>query len=100
MTRGQLMEFWHGLVNSGKPFLWVKRHDNIVGAEGESVIQMELLEGTIEKGFFCGMGSTRICLGPPSSGWVFNSQWLELHPRGHSRWGPYDLLALDWGPTD
>jgi hypothetical protein len=30
MTRGQLMELWHGLVNSGKPFLWVKRHDSIV----------------------------------------------------------------------
>jgi hypothetical protein len=52
MTRGQLMELWHGLVNSGKPFLWVKRHDSIVGADGESVIPTELLEGTKERGFF------------------------------------------------
>lgn len=31
MTRGQLLEFWHGLVNSGKPFLWVVRCDGIEG---------------------------------------------------------------------
>lgn len=27
MTRGQLMELWHGLVNSGKLFLWVIRRE-------------------------------------------------------------------------
>nr|DAD28356.1 TPA_asm: hypothetical protein HUJ06_029824 [Nelumbo nucifera] len=27
MTRDEVLEFWHGLVNSGKPFLWVIRSD-------------------------------------------------------------------------
>jgi hypothetical protein len=51
MTRGQLFEFWHGLVNSGKPFLWVVRRDGIVGLEGEHAIPEELHEGTKERGF-------------------------------------------------
>ncbi|XP_059428677.1 7-deoxyloganetic acid glucosyltransferase-like [Corylus avellana] len=51
MTRGQMMEFWHGLVNSGKPFLWVVRRDDIEGAEAEHPIPEELQEGTEERGF-------------------------------------------------
>ncbi|XP_059428672.1 7-deoxyloganetic acid glucosyltransferase-like [Corylus avellana] len=51
MTRGQLLEFWHGMVNSGKPFLWVVRRDGIEGAEGEHPIPEELQEGTKERGF-------------------------------------------------
>ncbi|KAE8099292.1 hypothetical protein FH972_017285 [Carpinus fangiana] len=51
MTRGQLLEFWHGLVNSGKPFLWVVRRDGIEGAEGEHPIPEELQESTKERGF-------------------------------------------------
>ncbi|XP_062168196.1 7-deoxyloganetic acid glucosyltransferase-like isoform X2 [Alnus glutinosa] len=54
MTRGQLFEFWHGLVNSGMPFLWVVRRDgigHIAGVEGEHAIPEELHEGTKERGF-------------------------------------------------
>jgi hypothetical protein len=51
MTSGQLLEFWHGLVNSGKPFLWVVRRDGIEGAKGEHPIPEELQEGTKERGF-------------------------------------------------
>jgi len=51
MTRGQLFEFWHGLINSGKPFLWVVRQDGIAGVEGEHVIPKELHEGTKDRGF-------------------------------------------------
>ncbi|GLT54697.1 hypothetical protein SLA2020_278760 [Shorea laevis] len=50
MTRGQLLEFWHGLVNSGKLFLWVVRRDGIEGAEGEHAVPEKLQEGTKERG--------------------------------------------------
>ncbi|CAN4106045.1 unnamed protein product [Withania somnifera] len=31
MSRDQILEFWHGLINSGKPFLWAVRPDLVVG---------------------------------------------------------------------
>lgn len=35
ITVDQLMEFWHGLVNCGRPFLWVLREDAILGENEE-----------------------------------------------------------------
>ncbi|KAL5733123.1 hypothetical protein ACOSQ2_032815 [Xanthoceras sorbifolium] len=35
LTREQLMEFWHGLVNSKQRFLWVIRPDSLVGLDRE-----------------------------------------------------------------
>ncbi|XP_062006897.1 7-deoxyloganetic acid glucosyltransferase-like [Rosa rugosa] len=54
LTRVQLLEFWHGLVNSGSPFLWVIRSDVLWGDEGEQashVTPAELEMGTKERGF-------------------------------------------------
>ncbi|KAL6997601.1 7-deoxyloganetic acid glucosyl transferase, partial [Sarracenia purpurea var. burkii] len=48
VTKDQLMEFWHGLVDSGKRFLWAIRPDSIV--DGTNQIPTELLEGTKERG--------------------------------------------------
>ncbi|KAL6965933.1 7-deoxyloganetic acid glucosyltransferase [Sarracenia purpurea var. burkii] len=48
VTKDQLMEFWHGLVSSGKRFLWAIRPDSIV--DGKNQIPTELLEGTKERG--------------------------------------------------
>lgn len=36
MSREDLFEFWHGLVNSGHPFLWVVRQDLVEGRTTES----------------------------------------------------------------
>ncbi|XP_031377681.1 7-deoxyloganetic acid glucosyltransferase-like [Punica granatum] len=33
LSHEQLLEFWYGLVNSGKPFLWVIRVDQVEGHE-------------------------------------------------------------------
>ncbi|XP_043688893.1 7-deoxyloganetic acid glucosyltransferase-like [Telopea speciosissima] len=46
-----LMEFWHGLVNSGKLFLWVIRPDsiNVSGGEGETILA-EVVDGAKERG--------------------------------------------------
>ncbi|QCD90720.1 cytokinin-N-glucosyltransferase [Vigna unguiculata] len=51
VTRQELMEFWHGLVNSKKRFLWVMRPDLVVGRENGDRIPEELEEGTKERGF-------------------------------------------------
>lgn len=52
MTREQVMEFWHGLVNSGKRFLWVIRPDSVTGNNGEhSKVPAELMEATKERGY-------------------------------------------------
>ncbi|KAF6161074.1 hypothetical protein GIB67_007715 [Kingdonia uniflora] len=47
VTAKQLLEFWYGIVNSGKPFLWVIRPDSIIG---ERQIPEELMLATKERG--------------------------------------------------
>ncbi|XP_061356640.1 7-deoxyloganetic acid glucosyltransferase-like [Gastrolobium bilobum] len=51
VTRMELMEIWHGLVNSKKRFLWVMRPDLVAGKEGEDKIPVEVEEGTKDRGF-------------------------------------------------
>lgn len=50
MTIDQLLEIWHGVVNSGNLFLWVRRPGSIVGGFDESLVPSELLERTKEMG--------------------------------------------------
>ncbi|KAI3731118.1 hypothetical protein L1987_62301 [Smallanthus sonchifolius] len=50
MTVEQLLEVWYGVVNSGKPFLWVRRPGSITGGYDESRFPVELLERTKEIG--------------------------------------------------
>ncbi|KAM0008985.1 putative 7-deoxyloganetin glucosyltransferase [Helianthus debilis subsp. tardiflorus] len=49
-TVEQLFEIWYGVVNSGKPFLWVRRPGSIIGGYDESWVPAELLEHTKELG--------------------------------------------------
>ncbi|KAJ9175817.1 hypothetical protein P3X46_014331 [Hevea brasiliensis] len=53
MTRQQLMEFWHGLVNSKKKFLWVIRPECVINQDGDNLgeIPEQLQEGEKEKGY-------------------------------------------------
>ena len=51
MTKEQHMEFWYGLVNSKKRFLWVLRSDSIAKEHGENEVSTELVEGTKERGY-------------------------------------------------
>ncbi|XP_071732785.1 7-deoxyloganetic acid glucosyltransferase-like [Rutidosis leptorrhynchoides] len=50
LTLEQLLEIWHGVVNSGKPFLWVRRPGSITGGYDESQVPSELLVRTKEMG--------------------------------------------------
>ncbi|KAL6328415.1 hypothetical protein AAG906_034559 [Vitis piasezkii] len=49
ITKDELGEFWHGLVNSGNRFLWVIRPDALVGKDEERQTPAELLEGTKDR---------------------------------------------------
>ncbi|KAL5568952.1 hypothetical protein UlMin_025527 [Ulmus minor] len=54
VTKDDLMEIWHGLVNSNKRFLWVIRPGLVVGEGGEDHIPAELMEATRERGLMVG----------------------------------------------
>ncbi|KAL8240131.1 hypothetical protein R6Q59_013486 [Mikania micrantha] len=51
MTVNQLFEFWHGLVNSGKPFLWVQRPGSVIGDYDDDQVPKRLVDETRKRGF-------------------------------------------------
>lgn len=51
MTVDQFFEIWHGLVNSGQPFLWVKRPGSVVGEYDDGEVSKHLMDETKERGF-------------------------------------------------
>ncbi|KAL9328546.1 hypothetical protein ACSQ67_003549 [Phaseolus vulgaris] len=54
VKREDLMEIWHGLVNSKNRFLWVMRPDIVAGKQDDDRIPAEVEEGTKERGFIVG----------------------------------------------
>ncbi|KAF6161068.1 hypothetical protein GIB67_007709 [Kingdonia uniflora] len=76
MTADHLLELWYGLVNSGKPFLWVMRPDSITGKNGESQILEELLEALKERGCMVDWCPQEEVLAHPSvGGFLTHSGW-------------------------
>lgn len=73
----QLLEFRHGLVNSGQPFLWVIRPGAIIDKQDGEEIPKELLSGPKERGYIVE--------------WAPQEQVLAHHALGafltHSGWG-------------
>nr|BBC62115.1 glucosyltransferase 17 [Nemophila menziesii] len=51
LTKNQLLEFWHGIVNSSKRFLWVMRPEYIIDQDDASKIPLELEKATKERGY-------------------------------------------------
>ena len=72
VTRGQLLEFWYGLVNSGASFLWVIRCDMIKGVKGDAMILMELEKATKERGFVVDWAPQEDVLTHPAVGGFFH----------------------------
>lgn len=68
MTKDELFEFWHGLINSCQRFLWVMRPDSIVGKDGVSQIPVELQESTKARGYVVGWTPQEEVLAHPAIG--------------------------------
>ncbi|XP_059458902.1 7-deoxyloganetic acid glucosyl transferase-like [Corylus avellana] len=76
MTKDALMEFWHGLVNSKKRFLWAIRPDLVDGKSGDGQTPAELVEGTKERGYMVGWAPQEEVLAHPAVGGFFtHSGW-------------------------
>ncbi|XP_043702786.1 7-deoxyloganetic acid glucosyltransferase-like [Telopea speciosissima] len=76
VDRETLLEFWYGLVRSGKPFLWVVRPDSVTGGEVDDKIPGELVEGTTERGCIVGWAPQEEVLAHPAvGGFLTHSGW-------------------------
>lgn len=76
-SSSQLIEFWHGLVDSGHPFLWVIRPGAILG--DEDVIPKELEKGQKERGYIVDWAPQEEVLAHRSLGGFLNqSGWNSI----------------------
>lgn len=76
MGNQSLMEFWHGLVNSGRNFLWVIRPDLVKGKNEEIEIPAELEEGTKQRGYMVGWAPQEKVLSHEAvGGFLTHSGW-------------------------
>lgn len=77
MTKDQMYEIWHGLVNSGTRFLWVRRPGSVLGlgSEGDE-IPVELTGGTKERGYMVSWAPQEEVLAHPAvGGFLTHSGW-------------------------
>ncbi|XP_077216623.1 7-deoxyloganetic acid glucosyltransferase-like [Tasmannia lanceolata] len=76
VTHDEMLEFWHGLVNSQTPFLWVIRPDSIAGKGKGGKIPVELEEATKERGFIVEWAPQEEVLAHPAvGGFLTHSGW-------------------------
>lgn len=74
LSREELIEFWYGLVNSKKNFLWVVRPNSVAG-DGQN-IPAHLLEGTVERGYMVRWAPQEEVLAHPAvGGFLTHSGW-------------------------
>ncbi|KAG8380767.1 hypothetical protein BUALT_Bualt06G0050300 [Buddleja alternifolia] len=71
MTKEQLFEIWHGLVNSGSRFLWVRRPGSVLGSEKDFEVPLELSQGTKERGCIVSWAPQEEVLAHPAIGGFF-----------------------------
>ncbi|KAH6769153.1 hypothetical protein C2S51_014489 [Perilla frutescens var. frutescens] len=76
VTREQLLEFWHGLVNSSQRFLWAMRPDSVAGNDGGDRILAELMKGNEENGYMVEWAPQEEVLNHPAvGGFLTHSGW-------------------------
>ncbi|KAL0401271.1 UNVERIFIED_CONTAM: 7-deoxyloganetic acid glucosyltransferase [Sesamum latifolium] len=77
VTTDQLFEIWHGLVNSGSRFLWVRRPDSVTGLDRETEdIPLELSRGMKERGYIVTWAPQEEVLGHPAiGGFLTHNGW-------------------------
>lgn len=76
ISRDQLMELWHGLVNSGSRFLWVQRPGSVTNSGSHTNAMDELLTQTKDKGYITSWAPQERVLAHPSvGGFLTHSGW-------------------------
>ncbi|KZV49996.1 7-deoxyloganetic acid glucosyltransferase-like [Dorcoceras hygrometricum] len=76
VTREQILEFWHGLVNSKHKFLWVMRPGSITGEDEDQIPDVELEKGTKENGYMVEWAPQEEVLNHPAvGGFLTHSGW-------------------------
>ncbi|KAF5189717.1 7-deoxyloganetic acid glucosyltransferase [Thalictrum thalictroides] len=76
MTHKQMLEFWYGLVNSGKRFLWAIRPDSVIDKDEKYQIPDDLTAGTEQRGYIVGWSPQEEVLAHPSiGGFLTHSGW-------------------------
>ncbi|KAF5185000.1 7-deoxyloganetic acid glucosyltransferase [Thalictrum thalictroides] len=76
MTHKEMMEIWHGIVNSRKRFLWVIRPNSVEDNDEKKQIPTELTEGTKDRGYmveWC--PQEQVLVHPAVGGFVTHSGW-------------------------
>ncbi|KAH6777615.1 hypothetical protein C2S51_008927 [Perilla frutescens var. frutescens] len=76
VKREQMIEIWHGLVNSSQGFLWVIRPDSITGSDGNGQIPVELIKRSKRKGLLVEWAPQEKVLNHPAvGGFLTHSGW-------------------------
>lgn len=76
VTRTELLEFWHGLVNSQKRFLWAMRPDLLDGGGDVGQVPEELVGATKERGLLVEWTPQEEVLAHPAvGGFLTHSGW-------------------------
>lgn len=76
VSKEELVEFWHGLVNSGQRFLWVIRPDMMGETKLSEMIPAEVKEETRERAFLVEWSPQEEVLAHPSVGcFLTHSGW-------------------------